>query len=90
MNATGLYVVVAGRVQGVGFRAYTQRQALQENVTGIAKNLADGRVEIRLYGNEANIARVKEAIRIGPPASKVEDLQSKVLYDTALDGFHIE
>lgn len=90
MKPTGLYILVSGRVQGVSFRAYTRQQALQENLTGVAKNLADGHVEIRLYGDSDKIARVKKAIGVGPPASQVTELQAKELYDTPLAGFRIE
>ena len=90
MKPTGLYILVSGRVQGVGFRAYTQQQALQENLTGVAKNLADGRVEIRLYGDPDKITRVQQAVGVGPPASQVTDLQAKELYDTPVAGFRIE
>lgn len=90
MKPTGLYILVSGRVQGVGFRAYTQKQALQEKLAGVAKNLADGRVEIRLYGDPDKITRVKKAIGVGPPASQVTDLQTKELYDTPMVGFGIE
>lgn len=89
-EVTGLHIFVSGIVQGVGFREYTRNQAIKENVTGIARNLDDGRVEILLYGTDIHIERVKEALHTGPPASDVEDLQSEELYDTPLKGFSVE
>ena len=57
--------VVSGRVQGVGFRYFTQDAALREGVTGWVRNLPDGRVEALVEGEEA-VTRLERALRSGP------------------------
>ncbi|MCY4330571.1 MAG: acylphosphatase [Endozoicomonadaceae bacterium] len=90
MIATGLRLKVFGLVQGVGFRDYVRRKAMQENVTGIARNLHDGSVEVLLYGEKSNISRVQNAIRTGPSSSRVDAVQTNDLYDTPLQDFITE
>ncbi len=77
---------VSGRVQGVSFRYWTQQHALNEGLQGYAKNLADGRVEFVLQGDEQAISRVLKKIRQGPPAARVDtvtlvDMLSQRLFE---------
>ena len=83
-------MVVAGRVQGVGFRDFAQRAAVREGVTGWAQNLPDGRVEVLMVGDEESVTRVERAIRSGPPASRIErvDVEPEDA-PAALKGFGI-
>lgn len=67
---------VSGRVQGVWFRAFCQQQARANSVTGWAKNLADGRVEVMLAGQQENVETVLTAVHQGPQLSKVEKVAS--------------
>lgn len=53
----------AGRVQGVGFRYTARSIALQHDVSGYVRNLADGRVKLVLEGAESELDRVLEEIR---------------------------
>ncbi len=46
---------IYGQVQGVGFRFFTRRKAIQLNLTGSVRNLADGSVEVVAQGDEAQI-----------------------------------
>jgi acylphosphatase len=64
--------VVSGRVQGVGFRYFTQDTALREGVTGWVRNLADGRVEALVEGDGEAVTRVERALRSGPRGARVE------------------
>ena len=66
--------LITGRVQGVGFRVFTEEAALREGLTGFVRNLADGRVEAIAEGEKAAIAKFEGAIRLGPPLAKVDDL----------------
>lgn len=77
MMSDGLKILVSGRVQGVGFRAFVRKQARQCGVTGYARNLADGRVEVALYGDADAIEQVRRAVSEGPPPARVTDLQSE-------------
>jgi len=65
---------VSGRVQGVFFRSSAARRALELNVTGYAKNLADGRVEVLLCGEPAGVNALCDWLRKGPPAAQVSDV----------------
>ena len=62
---------VSGRVQGVSFRAFARSEALRAGVSGWARNLADGRVEVLLCGEEAAVRGVAEALHRGPPHARV-------------------
>jgi acylphosphatase len=62
---------VRGRVQGVFFRASTQRQARVLGVTGYARNMPDGSVEVLACGSEAAVAHLREWLGAGPPSARV-------------------
>lgn len=67
-------VYVSGRVQGVFFRAQTQKAATRYNLTGWVRNLADGRVEALLEGEGKSVDKMLEWCRKGPPAAQVENV----------------
>jgi acylphosphatase len=62
---------VAGKVQGVFFRASTRQKALELGCRGYAKNLADGRVEVLVVGEPQGVANLIEWLWIGPPSARV-------------------
>jgi acylphosphatase len=64
--------VIAGRVQGVGFRWFTHDAAAREGVHGWVRNLADGSVEVIAEGERASVDRVELAVRRGPSSARVE------------------
>jgi acylphosphatase len=66
--------VISGRVQGVGFRWYTQDAAMREGVTGWVRNLPDGRVEAVVEGEAEAVTRMERALRSGPRGARVEDV----------------
>ena len=70
---------VSGRVQGVGYRYYTQEVAQREGVTGYVRNLADGRVEAHVEGDLEAVTRVERAIRSGPAGARVDHVDTDVL-----------
>ena len=67
--------VVSGRVQGVGFRFFTQDIARREGLTGIVRNLADGRVEVVAEGDAESLTRLEAALRRGPSHARVADVE---------------
>jgi acylphosphatase len=67
--------LVSGRVQGVFFRASTREQALQLKLTGHARNLPDGRVEVIAHGESGAIDSLERWLWQGPPAAKVERIE---------------
>lgn len=71
--------VISGRVQGVGFRYFTYEQARREGVSGVVRNLPDGRVEVEVEGDSESVERVERAIRRGPPGARVRDVVTDVL-----------
>ncbi len=70
-----LKIVVEGRVQGVGYRFYTVRQAHIFDIRGRVQNSMDGKVEITAIGNEANLDLFIQGLRKGPPMARVKDVQ---------------
>ena len=66
---------VSGRVQGVFFRASTRARAEALGVTGHARNLPDGRVEVMACGDEAAVAALCDWLWQGSPASHVESVE---------------
>ena len=67
-------VYISGRVQGVFFRAETQRAATGLNLTGWVRNLADGRVQAILEGEDKNVDKMLDWCGKGPPAARVENV----------------
>ena len=70
--------VVAGLVQGVGFRWYVARHARGLGLAGYARNLADGRVEVVATGSDgAALARLEELLRAGPAHARVDSVEAQ-------------
>lgn len=65
-------ITVKGIVQGVGFRYYITRAAKELNITGYAKNLYTGEVEILAEGARSSLEKIIEIAQKGPPHSRVE------------------
>jgi acylphosphatase len=71
---TRAHVLVTGKVQGVFYRAETASKAKQLMLTGWIRNLPDGRVEAIFEGDEANVQKIIEFCRRGPPNAYVVDV----------------
>lgn len=65
---------VSGRVQGVFYRASTRTEALRLGLTGHARNLPDGRVEVLAIGEATAIAALATWLWRGPPAADVTEV----------------
>ena len=74
-----LHVFLSGRVQGVGFRNFTERQARRLKLTGFVRNLSDGRVEALIEGPSADVDKLLAKIRRGPRSARVTKVDSKEL-----------
>ncbi|KAA9031199.1 acylphosphatase [Niallia endozanthoxylica] len=81
-----LHIIVSGKVQGVGYRYFSQMKAVQYGVTGWAKNLADGSVEITAVGSKDQLDPFVEELRIGNPFSKISDM--KITESEASENFN--
>ncbi len=68
-------ISVSGRVQGVGYRAFTLRAASERGLVGGVRNCEDGRVELEAEGSKEKIMSLIEALKIGPPASRVIEVR---------------
>ena len=68
--------VVTGRVQGVGFRAATQRQGRALGLTGWVRNRNDGCVEGAAFGPRAQLDALIAWLHDGPPSARVESVWS--------------
>jgi acylphosphatase len=72
-----VHVFVRGKVQGVGFRAFTKERADEVEVKGWVKNLLDGRVEAVMQGRSDAIEKVLQGVRKGPRSSRVDGVEVK-------------
>jgi acylphosphatase len=63
--------IVSGLVQGVFFRASTRAEALRLGITGHARNLRDGSVEVVAYGDDVALDRLAAWLEEGPPLARV-------------------
>jgi len=70
-----LRVNVHGEVQGVFFRAFAREHAQRLGLTGYAKNLPAGAVEVRAEGERERLEALLEHLRRGPPFSRVEKVE---------------
>ena len=73
-NQICIHCYISGKVQGVWFRASTQEQAERLGITGWAKNLPDGRVEVLACGNKEKIEELYAWLKHGPQLAKVTDI----------------
>jgi acylphosphatase len=67
--------LVAGRVQGVFYRASARQRAAELGITGYARNLADGRVEVLACGEPASVSALCDWLWTGSPASQVSSVE---------------
>ncbi len=81
MTRVCMHGFVSGRVQGVWYRGFVKQQALAHHLTGWAKNLADGRVEVLLCGERAAVEAVVASLSTGSPLSRVDSVSMEVCRD---------
>jgi len=79
--------LVTGRVQGVFFRASTQREAQRLGVSGHAHNLPDGSVEVLACGDPAAVEQLREWLWQGPPGARVHGVECRRVDVPAPSGF---
>lgn len=65
-------VVIRGRVQGVGFRAWTEMTAVEQGIAGWVRNRRDGAVEAVFAGAEEVVLTMIDLCREGPPGARVD------------------
>ncbi len=82
-----LRVRIRGRVQGVGYRDWTQRRALALALHGWVRNRIDGSVEALLIGPRAAVDRMISDCRLGPPLARVQVIDTDPAAVPACDSF---
>jgi acylphosphatase len=80
--------VVSGLVQGVFFRASARAEARRLAITGSARNLADGRVEVIAVGSDEALAAFERWLWQGPPSARVDTVGREAIADPQAEGFH--
>ncbi|MCC4265737.1 acylphosphatase [Oceanimonas baumannii] len=87
MSMIARKIWVSGRVQGVSFRYYTQCEAERLGVSGYARNLPDGRVEVLAEGPAAAVRQLTAWLRSGPDSAQVTGLEESDITPAGAKGF---
>lgn len=74
-SPTALRAQISGRVQGVGYRYFTQAQARHHGLNGYVRNLADGGVEVLAVGERQELEVFVRDLQQGPPTARVDQCQ---------------
>ncbi len=83
--------VVRGRVQGVGFRWFVEREASTLGIAGWVRNNFDGSVEVLAMGTRDQLSQLRSRLRAGPRAARVDDVEESDAPPVAgLKSFRIE
>jgi len=82
--------VIAGRVQGVGFRWFARMQALRLRLSGWVKNLPDGDVETHAEGSAEAVEQYLAWLEKGPPYARVESVRSRPVEPRGYISFDID
>ena len=83
--------VVRGRVQGVGFRWFVEREAHILGIAGWVRNNADGGVEVLARGNRDQLSGLRSRLREGPRAARVDAVEeSEARAAAGITSFRIE
>lgn len=81
--------VVRGRVQGVGFRYFVMHEAEGLGVSGFARNLPDGSVEVVAEAEDPVLAQLEQRLRQGPSFARVAAVERVEVAPRGGQGFHI-
>ena len=84
------HVFITGRVQGVFFRMYTQKEAEALKLSGWAMNLSDGRVEAVFEGEKEAVEEMLEWCKSGSPSAEVSKVEVKWESPENLSGFEVK
>ena len=83
-------ITVFGRVQGVGFRFYTQKKALELNLKGFVRNKPNGTVYIEAEGNSKDVDEFVDWCNFGPEWARVDKLEKQFSNILGHSGFAIK
>jgi acylphosphatase len=89
MARRSVQVMITGRVQGVGYRAWVEREASRRRLDGWVRNRADGSVEAMFSGPADVIEAMVEACRAGPRSAVVMQVDSRDVLTPPTPGFRV-
>lgn len=89
MSRTAVHVTIEGRVQGVGFRAWVEREAKAKGLGGWVRNRADGSVEAVFAGDDRLVRAMVEACHRGPIAASVKAVKTSIHPEQDWTGFAV-
>lgn len=81
---------VFGKVQGVGFRFYTQKKAIELQISGFVKNMADGSVYIEAEGESVQLEEFINWCEIGPSWARVSKIDKQDTPPTDYTDFRVK
>lgn len=84
MNAIIRRVVIRGRVQGVGYRAWVEHRAKRHGLQGWVRNRRDGSVEAVFEGTEDVVTNMVASCRRGPSSARVDDVAEETAPEDTL------
>lgn len=82
--------IISGRVQGVGFRWFVEREASAIGVGGWVRNTNDGDVEVLASGSDEQLTKLRARLKEGPRASRVDEVQEVEEQEQNAPSFRIE
>jgi acylphosphatase len=88
-----LHFLIQGRVQGVGFRWFVQREASELDLRGWVRNTEEGHVEVVAAGKAADLDELRSSLKRGPRGSRVDRFVEHILNDSEaenLSSFRID
>jgi acylphosphatase len=88
-KTSGKHFFASGRVQGVFYRKFCSDQARKLGLKGWAKNLKDGRVEVKAFGNSDALTLYAKKLQSGPIFSKVSHLSEQDIPFEQYEGFDV-
>jgi acylphosphatase len=89
MSRRAVKLRIRGRVQGVGFRYWTQGEAQALGVDGWVRNEPDGSVSALIAGPEEEVEKMLKRLRVGPPGAEVTGIAHDPADEPAPGGFRI-
>jgi acylphosphatase len=89
MAATAVHIVIHGRVQGVGYRAWVEDEAAALGLSGWVRNRRDGTVEAVVSGDPDAVQTFVALCRDGPRAALVFDVKSEPYDGPPTNGFKV-
>jgi acylphosphatase len=89
LSTRTVHLRALGRVQGVGYRAFVDMRATELGLSGWVRNRTDGSVEAVLQGTHAQVEQMLALCRKGPPAARVDRIETVDEGMGTFDGFYV-